>query len=289
MKILITGSAGFVGKNIFNYLKKEHEIYGLSRRLGSTTTHQCDITKKDEINNVLGSVKPDIIVHSAALTNVDFCEEHKEEAWTTNVQGTLNLVKWSFINKKKIIYISTDYVYAGETNNYKEDSETKPVNFYGESKLAAEKVVSILQNYLILRPTVIFGYDPEGNNFFMQLLNLKEKKKIVDDQINNPIDVKVLCDYVKLAIDKDLSGKFVATGPETMNRYTFALLIAEVFNLDKKLFILTKTSDLGQKAPRPLNNGTNSSKLRSVLEYNCPSLKESLENHKKIMEKIQNQ
>ena len=104
MKILITGSAGFVGKNLFNYLKKEHEIYGISRRAGETITHQCDITKKDEINIVLGSINPDIIVHSAALANVDYCEEHKDETWETNVEGTMNLVKWSFLNKKKIIY-----------------------------------------------------------------------------------------------------------------------------------------------------------------------------------------
>jgi len=284
MKILITGSAGFVGKNLFNYLKKEHEIYGISRRAGETITHQCDITKKDEINIVLGSINPDIIVHSAALANVDYCEEHKDETWETNVEGTMNLVKWSFLNKKKIIYISTDYVYAGETNDYNEDSETKPVNFYGESKLAAEKIVSILQNYLILRPTGIFGYDKGGNNFFMQMLNLKSKRIIVTDQIGNPIDVLVLCEYIKRSIDKNINGIYVATGPETIDRYQFTFLIAELFGIDKNLLQKGKTADLGQKAPRPLNNGTNSSKLRSILDYNCPSLRESLENHKNLME-----
>lgn len=283
MKILITGSAGFVGKNLFNYLKNEHEVYGISRRNGETTTHQCDITSV-ELASLLSSINPDVIIHSAALANVDYCEEHKDEAWTTNVQGTLNLVKWSFINKKKIIYISTDYVYAGETNNYNENSETNPINFYGITKLAAEKVVSILPNFLILRPTGIFGYDKGGNNFFMQMLNLKSKRIIVTDQIGNPIDVLVLCEYVKRSIDKNIRGIYNATGPETIDRFNFASIVADVFTINKNLLQPGKTSDLGQKASRPLSNGTNSSKLRSVLDYKCPSLRESLENHKKIME-----
>ncbi|MEK6933411.1 MAG: SDR family oxidoreductase [Nanoarchaeota archaeon] len=284
MKILITGSAGFVGKNLFNYLKNEHEVYGISRRTGEITTHKCDITKKDDIMQVLNSINPDIIVHSAALTFVDFCEEHKDEAWTINVEGTMNLAKWSFFNKKKVIYISTDYVYAGEKGNYFEESETKPVNFYGETKLAAEKIVSILTNFLILRSTVIFGYEPGGNNFMMQIVNLKNNRIIVKDQISNPTDVLVLCEYIKRSIEKNLNGIYVATGPETVDRFEFASIIADVFGIDKNLLQRGKTSDSGQKALRPLNNGTNSSKLRSVLDYKCPSLRESLENHKKIME-----
>lgn len=286
MKILITGSAGFVGKELFNYLKKEHEVYGISRRSSETTTHQYDITKKDDIMHQLNSINPDVIVHSAALTNVDFCEEHREEAWAANVKGTFNLAKWSFFNKKKIVYISTDYVYAGETNNYSEESETKPVNFYGETKLAAEKIISILPVHLklILRPTVIFGYDSGGSNFFMQMVSLKNQRIIVKDQISNPTDVLVLCEYIKRAIEKNISGTYVATGPETLDRYQFASLIADVFGIDKNLLQGGSTSDLGQLAKRPLNNGTNSSKLRYVLDYKCPSLRESLENHKKIME-----
>lgn len=285
MKILITGSAGFVGKNLFNYLKKEHEVYGISRRSGETTTHHCDITKHDALTQILNSINPDIIIHTAAMTNVDYCQEHKDETWATNVQGTLNLVKWTFLNRKKIIYFSTDYVYAGERGNYTEESETRPVNFYGETKLAAEKITAILPDFLILRPTVIFGYEPGGLNFMMQMVNLKNNRIIVKDQISNPTDVLILCEYVKRSIEKKLTGIFVATGPETVDRFEFASIIADVFGINKGLLQRGKTSDLGQKALRPLNNGTNSQKLRSILDYKCPSIRESLENHKKIIEK----
>ena len=281
MKILITGSSGFVGRNLFSSLEKDFEVIGLSRSKSETTNFIGNICDEENIQNSLNHIKPDLIIHSAALTNVDYCEENKEEAWNVNVKGTLNLVKWAVVNRKKIIYISTDYVYPGKINNYDENSEVEPVNFYGKTKLAGEKIVSILSDYLILRPTVIFGYDKNGKNFLMQLLGLKDKKKIVYDQISNPTDVKVLCDYIKISINKNISGIFVATGPETLDRLSFSFLVAEIFGLNKELFIKTDTSSLGQKAIRPLNNGTNSLKIRNLLDYKCPSLRESLENIKK--------
>lgn len=282
MKILITGSAGFVGKNIFHYLSSLHEVFGVSRRTGETTTYQGDITK-DEIFNILDKINPNVIIHSAALTNVDYSEEHLEETWLQNVAGTWNLISWCEKNKKKMIYISTDYVYPGKINNYDEESELEPVNVYGKTKLAAEYLVKNLPNFAILRPTVIFGYDKLGTNFLMQMLNLKESRKICDDQISNPTDIGVLCEYVKRIINQDIRGLFVATGPETIDRYKFALLIADVFGLDKKLILKVKTSDLNQKAKRPLNNGTNSSKIQEVLNYNCPTLRESLEKIKSTL------
>jgi len=276
MKILITGSAGFVGKFIFNYLKSENQVYGISRRSSETTTHSFDISNID-ISRILNEIAPDVIIHSAALTNVDYSEEHQDEAWKTNVFGTENLVKWCKENDKKMIYISTDYVYSGEKNNYDEYSETNPVNYYGKTKLEAENLVKKLNNWVILRSTVIFGYDKLGTNFLMQMLNFKEPKKICDDQISNPTDVNVLCEYVRKIIEKNIKGLFVATGPETINRYEFAILIADIFGLDKNLILKVKTSELNQKAKRPLNNGTNSLKIRNLLDYNCPTLRESLE------------
>ena len=275
MNILITGSAGFLGKNIFNYLKDEHQMTGISRRNSETTTHSLDITQT-EIEKILNEINPEIIIHTAALTAVDYCESHKEEAQNTNVTGTENLVNWCKKNNRKMIYISTDYVYPGISNNYSEDSDTNPINIYGQTKLDAEKLVKTLKDWTILRPTVIFGYDFGGNNFLMQMLALKEKRRIPADQISNPTDVKVLCEYIAQIIERNIQGLFIATGPETMNRYEFALLIAKVFDLDKNLLERISTAELNQPAKRPLKNGTNSIKIRKLLEYQVPSIRESL-------------
>ncbi len=275
MHILVTGSAGFLGKNIFNDLKDLHNITGISRRKSETTTHSFDITQP-EITKILDEINPEVIIHVAALTAVDYCESHKEEAQNTNITGTENLVRWCKKNNRKMIYISTDYVYPGLSNDYSEDSEPGPINVYGQTKLEAEKLVKTLKNWVILRATVIFGYDSGGNNFLMQILSLKEKRRIPLDQISNPTDVKVLCEYINKIIDLNLNGLFVATGPETMNRYEFALLIAQIFNLDKKLLEGISTAELNQLAKRPLKNGTNSIKIRKLLEYKVPSVRESL-------------
>ncbi|MBS3082029.1 SDR family oxidoreductase [Candidatus Pacearchaeota archaeon] len=284
MKILVTGSAGFVGKNIFNNLKNKHQMFGISRRNSLTTTHTQDITDKN-IETILNELNPDIIIHSAALSSVDYCESHKEEAWNTNVLGTENLVNWCKKNSKKMIYISTDYVYPGISNNYDENSEVSPISVYGITKLEAERKVQTLKYWTILRPTVIFGYDEGGNNFLMQMLALKEKRKIPFDQISNPTDVKVLCEYIDKVIDSKIEGIFIATGPETIDRYEFALLIAKIFNIDENLLERTSTVEFNQIAKRPLNNGTNSSKLRSILNYKCLTLHQSLESIKNQISK----
>ncbi len=280
MKILITGSAGFVGKNLFSSLNKNYEVYGISRRASTTTTHQADITSL-KIFEILDIINPNIIMHCAALSNVDFCEEHRAEAIMTNIIGTHNIVSWAAMHHAKIIYISSDYVYAGETDGYNEESETKPVNFYGEIKLISEKLVSEISGSVILRPTVVFGYDIGGNNFLMQMLSLKEKRKIPRDQWSNPTDVRILCDYVREAIIKNIEGTYVATGPETLDRYSFALLIADVFGINKELLQPVVTETLHQKAKRPLHNGTDSSRIRSLISYSCPSVRTSLEDIKK--------
>ena len=284
VKILVTGSAGFLGKNVFNYLKDKHQLYGISRRTSQTTTHPSDITNQT-IEQLLNNLNPDIIIHTAALTGVDYCESHKEEAWKTNVLGTENLINWCKKNSKKMIYISTDYVYPGISNNYDENSEVSPISVYGITKLEAERKVQTLKYWTILRPTVIFGYDEGGNNFLMQMLALKEKRKIPFDQISNPTDVKVLCEYIDKVIDSKIEGIFIATGPETIDRYEFALLIAKIFNIDENLLERTSTVEFNQIAKRPLNNGTNSSKLRSILNYKCLTLHQSLESIKNQISK----
>lgn len=277
MKILIAGSSGFVGKSLVNHLSNKYEVYGLSRRESPTTHYKFDVVNP-QIKKLLNDINPDIMIHTMKLPkSIDYYETNKEEGINTEIIGTRNLVDWVVERNRKFIFMSTDYVYEGKTNNYNEESETKPVNYYGELKLQAEKIVQEnIKNYTILRPTVVFGHTLDSNNFLMDILNAKEKKKIVCDQISNPTDMKVLADYVEGVIEKDVRELFVATGPESISRFDFTMMIAEIFNLNKDLFQKVSTAELGQIAKRPLNNGTDSSKIRSYLNYDCSSLYESL-------------
>jgi len=286
MKIVIIGSSGFVGRNLFNDLKKDYEVYGLSRRNSLTTTHQADITNPN-INKILDSLNPDVVLHSVKLPKpVDYYETHKNEAIETELKGLGRIAKWVGENNKKLIYISSNYVYPGETNNYDENSTPKPLNVYGNLKFQAENLVKkFVKNYAILRTIVVFGYEKEGKNFLMQMLNSKEKKNIPSDQIDNPTSISVLSKYAKGVIEKDIRGLFVATGPETMSRVDFAYLIADVFKLNKSLINPVSTKELNQLAKRPLNNGANSSKIMATLDYTPPTIIESLNIIKKNVTK----
>ena len=279
MKILITGSSGFLGKNLYQRLKKKYKVFGVDINESQFSNYLLDLTDKEKTKNLLKTIKPNIIIHTAALPNVDYCEIHQEEAYNINVKGTKNLIDSLKDQKAKFIFISSDYVYDGLRGNFNEESPTNPLNYYGKTKLEAEQIVRRCKNYLILRPTVIFGWDERGKNFFMQLFkNQKDNKimKVPTDQYSNPTYINLLVEIIYISILKNLTGTFIATGPETINRYNFALKICNIFNFNKTPIIPVKTEDLNQIASRPLNCGTNSSKIREALKMHFPSLEENL-------------
>ena len=283
MKILITGSSGFLGKNLYERLKRQNKIVGVDKNKSEFTDYLIDLADTKETEGLIKIVTPDIIIHTAALSNVDYCETHREEAYNANIQVTKNLIDGLENQKAKFIFISSDYVYDGIRGNFNEESKPNPLNYYGKTKLEAEEIVKRYKNYLIIRPTVMFGWDEGGKNFFMQLFqNQKEKKlmKVPIDQYSNPTYVNLLVEIIYKSILKNLTGTFIATGPETINRYDFGLKISNVLDFDKKLILPVKTKDLGQIAQRPLNCGTCSSKIKKALKMRFPSLEESLINLK---------
>jgi len=287
MRILITGSSGFVGKNLMRALKSEHEVFGLDHKASEWATHVGDITDRDAVKKIVDEVRPNIIVHTAALANVDYVETHRDEAYAINVGGTKNLLESIQGSDTHFIFISSDYVYDGVTGNFNEQSAPNPISWYGQNKLDAERFVEKHKRHLILRPTVIFGWDPGGKNFFMQLLeNQREKRnmRVPKDQVSNPTYVKLLTEVIERSIAKGLTGTFVSGGREPMDRYTLGLTICDVFGFDEALLIPMETKNLGQVARRPLNCSTDSSLLREALGMAFPSIEESLYELKKIVE-----
>lgn len=279
MKILITGSAGFLGKNLVRKLKERYEVTGIDRNKSEWTDREIDLTDKKAVRKAVEEIKPDVIIHTAALTNVEYCETHREEARAINVGGTSNLVDSIRGAGMKFIFISSDYVYDGKKGDFDEESPTRPISWYGQNKLDAERIIQMFKDYLILRSSVIFGWDPGGKNFFMQLCeNQKNKKemRVPIDQISNPTYIELIKEIITRSIEKNLQGIFIATGPESMTRYDFALKIADVCGFKKNLIIPVQTKELGQAAKRPLNCGVKIKKLENALGMKFPSLSESL-------------
>lgn len=274
-KILITGSSGFTGKNLYNKLEKTNTVVGISRTPSQTTDISIDISDYSKILD-LPNISPDTIIHCSAFSNVDGCETDKILAWKSNVVATHNIVKYAYKTNANVIFTSTDYVYPGITGGYTEESIPNPCNFYGTTKLISENIIATLNKHCILRLTSIFGLDPGGKNFMQQLIDIdtkKGKKRIPVDQISNPISIYDVCDIVERCINKKITGLYNATGINSINRLQFANIIAKELNLSNIKIHQVNTSELHQNAQRPINNSTISRKLYSKIGFSPHSIK----------------
>jgi len=265
-KILITGSSGFLGKKLFEKLSKQFNIYGTYASLQKSGDFiYLDITNKESLYEIIKKINPQIILHTAALSDADFCEQNREQAYNVNVKGTQNLIEICKENKIKLIFFSTDYVYGGDCPPYSEDSQKKPINYYGETKLECERLIKEnLGDYLILRPTILYGFNDEEDKetFVLTVLkNLREGKEIfVDDYIiKYPLIIDDVTDAVKIFIEKDATGDFNLGTEQGFTRYKWAIEIAEIFGLDKSLIKAKKSENT---ATKPHNVSYDLSKIK---------------------------
>ncbi len=241
-KVLITGGSGLLGYNLiktFSHHKTKYKVFGIYFK-NCIFPENCiglklDLRNSSDVKKTMEKIKPDIIIHCAALTDVDLCEKEKDECYQTNVISTKNLCDYK---PKKFIYISTDAVYPGITGNYSEDSETRPVNYYGQTKLEAEKIVSQLEDNSILRVN-IFGINPTNKlslaEWFIKKFKNGEPIKGFTDVYFNPILVNHLSDIIIETIERNITGLYNIGSPDIISKYEFGIKVAEVFKFNTNL------------------------------------------------------
>jgi len=292
-KICIIGANGLLG----NKLLQTIHHYDLIGTFNQTTINspnielvQLDITKFENCNYLL-KTKPDFIINAAAITNVDFCEKYPKKSYLVNVIGVKNLVKIAKTLDCKLIHISTDGIFSGREENYKEDDKTGPVNYYGKTKLESENEVKCLNNYLIFRTNLLYGYLSKNQiisrsehvkptNFVLWILSKLNKKtgiNIVNDQISNPTLVDNLAKIIMASINKNLVGTFHATDTTCISRFDFAKKIANKFGFSEHLISEISSQDLEQFAPRPTKTCLNCSKIQKM-GISLSSMEQSLDN-----------
>jgi dTDP-4-dehydrorhamnose reductase len=287
-KILITGSGGFLGKNLYRVLGSTETVFGIDRLFSRASVNEAvDLSDAKQCYEALNKIHPSVIVHCAAYSNVDGAEANKEEVNKNNIAPVEILTKWADQNRAKFVFISTDYVYDGGKGNFTEIDPVNPLQYYGYTKVLGERMVSALKDYVILRPTVIYGFDKKGKNFFMQVMdNFMSGVHMVvpTDQISNPTSVIDLSFLIKRIIAKpEINGTFVATGPEAISRYDLALRICDFFSWNNNFIIPKTTAEIGRLAKRPLNNSTNSAKIRAAYDFNFRTLEENLKEIKQLI------
>ena len=275
MKLLITGASGLYGSKLAQMaLSKNYEVYSSDIQELSVYGNfvKLDISGKAHVDEAFKTIKPDVVVHAATLTDVDKCELNKELAWKVNVEGTKNIVEAAKATGSFLIYISTDYVFGGEKGRYTETDAPNPINYYGITKLKAEEIVKTQKEYFIARPSVMYGSIPAAGkiNFALWIIeNLRkgEHVKIITDQWNTPTLNTNLAEMTLEVIERKLTGIYHLCGATRVSRFKFAEQIADVFSLDKSLIHKVLSSQFTLPAKRPMDSSLDTSKAQQTLQH----------------------
>lgn len=254
-RILIFGASGFLGKKCYNIFRRNHDVGGTYSTKAIKGMKSLDITSQKAVNSLIERVSPDVVVHSAALVNVDDCENHQELAWDVNVEGTRNITNSCKIFGTKLIFISSDYIFDGTNSPYYEDSSPNPVNYYGITKLEAERIIrEELHDYAIVRPTVLTGYNSDDESSFLKTIldKLKKSDTIVldNDLIKYPVLIDDVAELINSIITNDLKGIFHISGKTPVTRYQWAKTIAKIFKFEAHKIEIGESY---QSTPRPEN------------------------------------
>ncbi len=289
LKLLITGAIGLYGSKLARLaIDRGIEVYSCDVQEMPVCGNfvKFDVSNKELVTEAFRRVKPDVVVHAATLTDVDKCELNRELAWKVNVEGTRNIVDGAKSAGSFLIYISTDYVFNGEKGLYTELDKPDPINYYGLTKLEAEKIVKVLEEFFIARPSVIYGSTPAAGkvNFALWLIETLRKQehvKIVTDQWNTPTLNTNLAEMTLEAAERRLTGTFHMCGATRVSRYEFAQLIAETFDLDKSLIDTAVSSQFNWPAKRPTDSSLDTSKAQQTLKNKPLEIIEALKRLKR--------
>jgi dTDP-4-dehydrorhamnose reductase len=290
MKILLTGSNGLLGQKLVYRLagNPKHRLMATSRgenRLRKTEGYQyrsLDITKPADWASVVGDFRPDVLIHTAAMTHVDRCHENPADCEEQNVKALQHLISACQPYQTQVIHLSTDFIFDGKAGPYREDDQPHPLSIYGSSKLKGEE---LLQEsglpVAILRTILVYGVAEELSRSNIVLwakgaLQKGDPIQVVDDQYRSPTLAEDLAEACVLAAEKKATGVFHVSGPRTFSIFELVEQIADFWQLDKELLNQVSSETLNQPAKRPPKTGFIIDKARQELGYRPHSFREGL-------------
>lgn len=281
---MITGSNGLLGQKLVKLFlsKSTYEIHALSRgtcRLHNKegyTYYNIDLLDKAALLKTFDQIRPDVIIHTAAMTNVDACEQQQQECDSMNIDVVENILTYCKGRDVYLVHLSTDFIFDGAKGDvYNEDDIPHPVNHYGLSKWRSEMMIKESgTDCAILRTILVYGLvdDHDRSNIVLWVKNSLENEKdiyVVTDQLRMPTYAEDLAEACWLAVEARAIGVYNVSSNQLMSIYDIALSIADAFGLDRKWIHPVETKDLSLPAKRPLSTGFNLDK--SVAKINLPS------------------
>lgn len=258
MTILVIGGSGVIGSKLVDHIKKQKKdvfFTFLKNKPAVNGGYFLDIMQKKQTVDLIKKIKPEIIIHTTALTNVDLCETNKQLAESINVHGLENVIMGAKHVDSKMVFVSTSAVFDGKKEGYVEEDRTKPISYYGLTKAKGEEmVIGSGLSYLILRTDQPYCWTEKWqhtNSVLRVIDTLKAGKKLreITDWFNTPTYVPNFVDIAVRLIDEE-RGIFHLVGMDFLSRYDFSLRVCEVFGLDKNMVTPIKSEELGLPAKR---------------------------------------
>lgn len=295
-RLMVTGADGFIAGNVVQQALGWWEVHALAlervaypgeiapdARLQTPNSHGLhwhvfDLRDADRLRHVFREVHPDVFVHAAALADIDYCETHKDAAESVNVCVVRDIVRHCRQAGAKLVFLSTDTVFDGTRGFYREDDPPRPRNFYAETKVRAERVVTdTAGNAVIARLSLVMGLPAlgAGNSFMARMIEaLKDGREVgmPDNEIRTPIDVITLGRALLELADNDFAGCIHLAGNDRLSRHAMGQRIAERLGYPKDLVVVKNAEALLGRAPRPRDVSLDNAKARAFLKTPMRSL-----------------
>jgi len=260
-KIAVIGGSGFLGSELLKILGETYAVVGTYRNNEQQGLHRLDVTDKKNVNKFAVKEKPVVVIHTAAMSDPDDCEENKELAENINHVGMRNIVELCRAHGSKLIYISTAYVFDGNKGNYKESDECNPINVYGKTKLRAEQEVLSLADSVILRFDILYGFNSMrgSNGFFSKII--RGRVEVNNDQKRQPLLVDDVGYAIKVILEGNHKGIYHLAGSENMTKYELGLALEKIVRTEPELIPVPEKQQI---ARRPKDVSLDTSKARNI-------------------------
>jgi dTDP-4-dehydrorhamnose reductase len=286
VRIAITGASGLLGRALIETASSRHQIVAAfhSTKIPehpSLELAPLDLTAADSILQFFDIAKPDLVIHSAAVTDVDLCEREPKLAQALNADATRQLVAATRGTTVRIIYVSTDYVFDGSAGPYTETDETHPINVYGRTKLEGEGAVLTAGNrHAIVRTAGFLGCGgPSRPTFVERMLETIRDHlplRAASDQVSNITPVDELASGIMRLIESGATGIWHIAHPQIISRYDLGIMLARLAAADPSRIERINYDSLHRAARRPLRGGLKTEKASRDLTLTYRPLKESL-------------
>lgn len=295
-RLFVIGTGGLTGSKLIEIAKDDFEMFGSYNYRNSKSSFaknvNLDISNIDRIREILEEIKPDIVINTSGINNVDYCEKHPDEALKINVQAVKEICQITKEFEIKFVQLSSDSVFDGtKQSSYEETDSPNPINYYGKTKLESENIVLENPNNVVIRASVLYGYLPQNLakiessskksiNFGQWLINkliANEKVRIITDEYSSPIIVDDFAQSIIHIIKHKGNGVYHSAPKLKITRYDFSVEIAKSLDLSSELIEPVSNKELGRDVSTGFNKCLNSEKLTRNLNYRFLTLHESLD------------